>query len=64
MPHVAINDDQCRGHGRCALISSDVFDLDDNGQGRVLLESVPPELVGEVREAVMGCPEDAINLSD
>jgi ferredoxin len=62
--HVTINDGKCQGHGRCALIAPNQFDLDDAGQVLVLRDSVPDPDLQDVEEAVMSCPEQAIALAD
>lgn len=63
MGQVAIDGAKCQGHGRCALIAPDVFDVDDSGLGWVLVDEVPPDLAADVQEAVMSCPEGAITFS-
>lgn len=53
---------KCQGHGRCALIAPDVFDVDDGGMGLVLVDEVPAESKQDVDEAVLSCPEQAITV--
>jgi len=43
-------------------VCPEVFDLDDDGLARVLLDEVPPELEEKVRFAEMSCPEAAIRV--
>ncbi len=57
-----IDRDRCQGHGRCALIAPEVFDVDDAGLGEVLVDPVPEAAVADVREAVLSCPESAISF--
>ena len=64
MAQATIDAQKCQGHGRCALIAPDVFDVDDMGTGQVLVDEVPPEHRADVREAVLSCPESAIALAD
>jgi ferredoxin len=59
---VTIDGEKCQGHGRCSLISPSVFDVDDYGNGLVLVDEVPAEEQDDVEEAVMSCPENAITL--
>ncbi|MER6113629.1 ferredoxin [Streptomyces hirsutus] len=54
---------RCQGHGRCALLAPDVFDVDDDGKVVVLLAEVGDEHVAGVREAVTSCPESALELA-
>ncbi|CNG60694.1 fdxD [Mycobacterium tuberculosis] len=60
---VAIDQGRCQGHGRCAVIAPDVFDLDEHGLGIVLTDPVPDGQVGEARDAVLSCPESAITIT-
>jgi ferredoxin len=60
--HVSVDADRCQGHARCWDISPQVFDLDDEGHGLVLLAEVPPDLEDTAREAVRNCPERAISI--
>ena len=62
MTRVTIDGGRCQGHGRCALIAPDYFDVDGTGTGRVLVEDVSDEDTADFREAVLGCPENAIAL--
>ena len=62
--HVTINGGKCQGHGRCALIAPNLFDLDDAGQVLVLRDSVPGADLLDVEEAILSCPEQAIALAD
>lgn len=57
---VEIDATKCQGHGRCYLLSPDVFDMDDEGMG-IVTETMPAaQHVGSVRTAVANCPEQAI----
>lgn len=62
MSHVNIDGAKCQGHGRCALIAPEVFDVDDLGMGLVLVDEVPPAAEADVDEAVLTCPENAIHV--
>jgi ferredoxin len=57
-----IDGSRCQGHGRCALIAPGVFDVDDLGVGRVVVDEVPDADLADVREALLSCPESAIAL--
>jgi ferredoxin len=61
--HVTINGDRCQGHGRCALIAPHLFDVDDDGQGLVQVDTVAGEDLADVEEAILSCPENAIALA-
>lgn len=60
--HVSIDHDLCQGHARCWEICPEVFELDDEGSGRTLVDEVPAELGDRVQEAADNCPERAITL--
>lgn len=53
---------RCQGHGRCALLAPDVFDVDDDGKVVVLTEEPGEEHLAGVRESVTSCPETALVL--
>ncbi|MGW1546849.1 ferredoxin [Streptomyces sp. NPDC002346] len=53
---------RCQGHGRCALLAPDVFDVGDDGKVVVLLGEASDAHVADVREAVTSCPEAALEL--
>ncbi|MDT4936505.1 MAG: ferredoxin [Pseudonocardiales bacterium] len=61
---VTIDRDKCQGHSRCAILASNVFDVDDVGKGFVLVDEVPADSEADVREAVFSCPEGAISLTE
>jgi ferredoxin len=52
----------CQGHGRCALIAPEYFEVDSTGFGRVLREEVAEADLADLREAQHCCPEGAIRL--
>lgn len=62
MTKVTIDDSTCQGHGRCAMIAPDVFDVDDLGKGVVLVDEVGAAELTDVEEAALSCPENAIRL--
>jgi ferredoxin len=57
-----LNTELCSGHGRCYVLSPDVFETDDDGYGQAKFSRVPDELIQQARIAVINCPEDAITL--
>ena len=57
-----IDQERCQGHGRCTLIAPDLFDIDDEGLGTVLVPQIPDEALADARESVLSCPESAITL--
>lgn len=61
---VAVDQDQCKGHGICWGNCPEVFDLVDDGYAVVLVGEVPPEFEARVRAAVVQCPERAISITE
>lgn len=57
---VAADRDRCIGSGSCAFAAPDVFDVDVGG--RVVLTSAVVAGDERVRDAVEGCPVDALRL--
>ncbi len=64
MPRVAIDPEKCQGHGRCVLIAPTYFEVDDTGFGRALVDQVADDDRADIEEAVLSCPELAIQLQD
>ena len=55
---------KCSGHGRCAVVAPDVYELNDDGYLEMPLTPVPSEFEGLARRGVRACPERAIALED
>jgi ferredoxin len=62
MKHATIDATRCQGHGRCTMLAPELFDVDDEGLGTVLVDPVPAFQEALAREAVSNCPESAISL--
>jgi ferredoxin len=62
--NVEIDSTRCAGHGSCVMICGSVFDLDDDGFGRVLQPNPDEGLRANVADAADNCPEQAITVSD
>jgi ferredoxin len=60
---VSIDSNICQGHGSCTIICGTVFDLADDGYGKVLEPHPDESLRGTVEEAVANCPEQAITVT-
>lgn len=54
---------KCKGHGQCELIAPEVFELGDDDRGHVIVPVVPAGLESAVADAVVMCPEGAIEVS-
>lgn len=64
MVKVNLDRDRCYGLGQCVLTAPDVFDQDDDGIARLLVERPRPEQHDEVRQAALACPRQAIGVAD
>jgi ferredoxin len=51
---------RCQGHGRCALINPDLFEVDDDGYGVVLDPAPAGAGKADADRAIGNCPEQAI----
>jgi ferredoxin len=60
---ISVDRERCQGHGRCALLVPEIFDLDEEGFSVVIREDVPEAAAADAKEAVANCPERAILLS-
>ncbi len=61
---IVIDRDLCQGHGACMGEAPEVFEVNDKGQMKVLLESPPEELRSKVESAAQYCPTGAIRIED
>ena len=61
---IRIDHDACTGHGRCYTLAPALFAADDEGNGQVIDEMVPPEREVDARRAVGSCPERAVIIED
>lgn len=60
---VTIDASRCQGRKYCARFAPDVFDLDDDGYGRVTAAGeLADRQLTDAKAAVTACPEQAITL--
>jgi ferredoxin len=59
---VAIDWDRCEGHGQCALVAPEVFQLDDEDSVQIIDDAVARTAVSVLEDAVAMCPAVAISL--
>jgi ferredoxin len=57
-----VDRDKCTGLGICESLAPDYFEVDDDGDLVQLKEVVSPEDLQAVREAIDGCPTEALSL--
>jgi ferredoxin len=58
---VSIDDSLCFGHGRCYATAPEVFEADEDGRGRVRAGVDVAAHADAVNQAIVLCPESAID---
>ena len=61
---VKVDENTCVGCGLCESTCPEVFKMNDNDIAEVIVGEVPAESQASCREAVEGCPADAITLEE
>jgi ferredoxin len=61
---ISIDAGLCSGHGRCAILADEVYELDDDGYNahRGSVVAVPDGHESEARFGAENCPERAIEI--
>lgn len=54
----------CIGCGACQALVPDVFEINDEGQAEVILDTIPKSLEDEVKDASENCPVNAIEVNE
>jgi ferredoxin len=62
MVRVFVDAERCCGHGRCYTTHPDLFEANEEGEGRPTAPEVDQERTAELRAAEAGCPEEAITV--
>jgi ferredoxin len=52
--------ERCEGHGLCAAVAPEVFDLDDDAVVTLVHETVPAELERTAEAGASACPVAAL----
>ena len=60
----SVDVDLCIGCGACETDCPEVFRLEDDGFSHVIVEDVGDDLYGCVRDALDGCPTEAISIKE
>lgn len=60
---VIADHDRCEGHGMCARLSPDVFEVDDEGFVNVLVDPVPDALTTDAEDGAHACPVAALTVT-
>lgn len=61
---IIVNPDLCSGHGRCASVAPDVYELDDDGFCAIVEADVARANEAAARAGANNCPERAISIVD
>ena len=61
---IVVDRDLCDGHGMCEAMAHGDFELDDDDQLAVLVDSPPESDRAKVHAAVQSCPALALSLQD
>lgn len=59
-----VDSTRCQGHGQCAAVAPELFELDADGYARVRRAPVSAEDRAAAQDAEVMCPEQAIVLAD
>ena len=59
---VIVDRSRCTGHGRCYVLSPEVFEPDDDGYCTTNLTEVPADLLEQAQRGGANCPEEAITV--
>lgn len=57
---VKVDPDLCISCGACISLEPAVFDWDEDGKAKAVMEEVPADKESIVKEAVEACPTEAI----
>lgn len=60
MKKVKVLKDVCIGCGACQAICSDVYEIEDDGLAKVIVDEVPENLEEDAMDALENCPTSAI----
>ncbi|MFM9377859.1 ferredoxin [Gordonia sp. VNK21] len=61
---VTVDYGKCAGLGICESLAPEFFEVNDDGDLDLLKEDIEPDELQSVREAVAGCPAEALRIVD
>ena len=61
---IKVNRDACIGCGACQVIAPNLFELDDEGISKELVEEVEEQEEENARDASESCPTSAIEVEE
>ena len=59
---IVVDRGTCSGHGRCAAVAPEVYELDADGYNAMGEFDVPADLESRARAGADSCPERAITV--
>lgn len=59
---ILVDRSRCTGLGICESLAPEVFEVDEAGELVVLTEQITDDQFEGVREAIAGCPTEALRL--
>lgn len=62
MTRIIVDRDKCMGHTKCIAASPHLFELDEDGYSRTLVDEVAGRDEQEAESAARACPEGAITI--
>lgn len=60
--HIEVDRKKCIGLGICEAQSSDLFEVQEDGSLKLLVDHLSPELLDEATGAIEGCPMQALSI--
>lgn len=61
---VRVDHDLCSGDGICVEVAPEIFEMNEDDQAVVIVDTVPAEHEDAVREAAESCPEGCIYIEE
>ena len=61
---VKVDHELCSGDGICVEVCPEVFEMNEDDQAIVIVDTVPAEHEDAVREAAESCPEGCIYIEE
>ena len=58
-----VDKDTCIGCGLCPSMAPEVFEMDDDGKAKVIVDEVPAAAEDGTKESETSCPVNAISTS-
>jgi ferredoxin len=60
---VRVDTERCEGHGQCAAVAPDIFELTDDGFPQLRFNELPTSLELRAHVAIQSCPVNALRAA-